>query len=197
MSLFLEAQGLGYTVKHSTTPVPIINCVDRTQLVHRFGERTVADHEKAWVLLLDATTDAPFEDRLLAAPTLEEAWWIIVGWHLSTTDTEIELVVHQLENIQMAAGEDLKLFLARVDGISNTLKSVGIVKEERDIVRIGVRNLSDDYDVEKRGVLLKSDITRFEVEEVVRTRYAAKQREKLLKPRYFIFVQSWVAISSS
>ena len=197
MSLFLEAQGLGYTVKHSTTPVPIINCVDRTHLVHRFEEQTVADHEKAWAFLLDPTTDAPFEDRLLAAHTLEEAWWIIVGWHLPTTDTEKELRVHELENIQMTAGEDPKLFFARVDRISNTLKSAGIVKEEREIVRIIVRNLSDDYDVEKRGILLKSDITRFEVEEVVRTRYAAKQREKLLKPRYFIFVQSWVAISSS
>ena len=60
---------------------------------------------------------------------------------------------------------------------------MGIVKEEREIVRIIIRNMSDDYDVERRGILLKSDITRFEVEEVVRTRYAAQQRSKLIQPQ--------------
>ena len=87
--------------------------------------------------------------------------------------------MHQLENVEMAKDEDPKLFFARVDGISNTLRSVGAVKNEGEITRIIIRNLSDDYDVEKRGVLLKSDITRFEVRGGVRTRYAAKQREKL------------------
>ena len=133
--------------------------------------------------MLDATTDAPFEERILACRTLEEAWWTIVGWHLPSTESEKELLIHQLENAQMVADEDPKLFFARVDRLVNTLKSVGIVKEERENVRIIVRNLSDDYDVEKRGILLKSDITRFEVEEVVRTRYPAKQREILLQPK--------------
>ena len=81
----------------------------------------------------------------------------------------------------MVADEDSKLFFARVDGITNTLKSVGIMTEEREITRIIIRNLSDDYDAEKRGVLLKLDITRFDVEEIVRTRYAAQQGSKLLK----------------
>ena len=75
-----------------------------------------------------------------------------------------------------AADEDPKLFFAHVDGLTNTLKSVGVTKEEREITRIIIiRNLSDDYDVEKRGVLTKPEITRFEVEEIVRTRYAALQ----------------------
>ena len=33
MSLFLEAQGLGHTIRHSTNPVPIIGNVDRADLV--------------------------------------------------------------------------------------------------------------------------------------------------------------------
>ena len=183
MTLFLESQGLGYTIRHSITPVPIINCIDRAHLVHRFGEQTVVDHEKAWAFLLDATTDAPFEQRLLAATTLEEAWHTITGWHLPTTDCDNELLLHQLENVEMAKDEDPKLFFARVDGIFNTLRSVGIVKEEREIVRIIVRNLSDDYDVEKRAALLRRDITRLEMEEIVRTRYAARQRTKLLQAK--------------
>ena len=153
--------------------MPIIGNVDRADLVYRHGEQSVSDYEKAWSFLLDATADAPFEARLLAATTLEEAWHIIAGWYLPTTNSEKELLLHQLENVEMAKDEDPKLFFARVDGISNTLRSVGIVKEEREIVRIIVRNLSDDYDVEKRGALLRRDISRLEVEETVRTRYAA------------------------
>ena len=83
----------------------IIGNVDRANLVYRHGEQTASDHEKAWSFLLDATVDAPFEQRLLAANTLEEAWDIIVGWHLPTTDSEKELLLHQLENVEMAKDE--------------------------------------------------------------------------------------------
>ena len=88
MSLFLEAQGLGHTIRHSTNPVPIIGNVDRADLVYRHGEKAVSDHEKAWSCLLDATADAPFKQRLLAAHTLDGAWYIIVGRHLPNIDAE-------------------------------------------------------------------------------------------------------------
>ena len=115
MSLFLQTQGLSYTIRHSTNPVPIINNDDRESLVYRYGEQTVADHEKAWGFLLDATTYAPFEERLQACKTLEEARWTIVGWHLPTTDSEEEFLTHQLKNAKMAADEDPQLFFARID----------------------------------------------------------------------------------
>ena len=73
MTLFLSGQGLKYTIRHSPNPMPTIKNVDRANLVYQHGEQTVADHEKAWGFLLDATVDAPFEERLLAARTLEEA----------------------------------------------------------------------------------------------------------------------------
>ena len=85
MSLFLQAQGLGYTIQHSTNPVPIISDGDRGSLVCRHSEQTVRDHKRAWCFLLDATADAPFEERLLGCKTLEEAWWIIIGWHMPAT----------------------------------------------------------------------------------------------------------------
>ena len=113
MSLFfLQTQGLGYTIRHSTNPVPIVNNDDHESLVYRCGEQTVPDHERAWCFLLDATADAPFEQRLLAAHTLEATWYIIVGWHLPTTDSGKELLTHQLEHIEMAPDEDPKLFFA-------------------------------------------------------------------------------------
>ena len=173
MSLFLQAQGLGYTIQHNPNPVPVISDTDRARLVLRHGEQTVRDHERAWCFLLEATADAPFEDRLLACTTLEEAWWIVAQWHMPATDSEKELLTDQLDNARMGTDEDPKLFFARVDGIINTLRSAGITKEEREVTRIIIRNLPEDYDVERRGVLLKPDISRVEVEEIVRTRHAA------------------------
>ena len=67
---------------------------------------------------------------------------------------EEELLTHQLENAQMAADEDPKLFFARKDELINTLKSAGVTKEEREINRNIIRNLPDEYDVERRGFSL-------------------------------------------
>ena len=51
MSLFLQAQGLGYTIQHNPNPVPVISDTDRVRLVLRHGEQTVRDHERAWCFL--------------------------------------------------------------------------------------------------------------------------------------------------
>ena len=76
--LFLNSQGLGYTVKQSTNPVNIIS-EEETILASRHTPQVVADHERAWSFLLEATVNAPFEEIMLAAQTLEQAWHFIVG----------------------------------------------------------------------------------------------------------------------
>ena len=126
--------------------------------------------------------DAPFEESMLAAQTLEQAWHVTVGWGLPTSDAEKALLVRQLETVQMEVGEDPKIYFARVDKLRNTLKSVGIVKEEREIVRIIIRNLSDEYMVEKRSYpLTMPNISRFEVEEAVKASYANRKYSDLGK----------------
>ena len=85
------------------------------------------------------------------------------------SDAEKALLVGQLETIHMFPGEDLKLFLARVDKRVNTMRVVGIEKSDVEIVQIIVRQLSDDYDVEKRSSLSSSDITRAFEEHIIRT----------------------------
>ena len=82
----------------------------------------------------------------------------------------------------MEVGEEPKIYFARVDKLLNTLKSVGIVKEEREIVRIIIRNLSDEYMVEKRShPLTMHNISRFEVEETVRASYVNRKYSDLGK----------------
>ena len=161
MMLFLNSHGLGYTVKQSINPVNIIS-EDETILTRKHTPQVVADHERAWTFLLEVTVDAPFEETMLAAQTLEQAWHVIVGWGLPTSDAEKALLVRQLETVQMVVDEDPKIYFARVNTLLNTLKSVGIVKEEREIVRIIIRNLFNEYEVEKRShPLIRPNICRF------------------------------------
>ena len=142
----------------------------------------IAEHERAWTFLLEATVDAPFEETMLAAQTLEQAWHVIVSWGLPTSDAEKTLLVRQLETVQMEVGEGPKIYFARVDELLNTLKSVEIVKEEREIVRIVIRNLSNEYMVEKRShPLTMPNISRFEVQETVRDLYADRKYSDLGK----------------
>ena len=90
--------------------------------------------------------------------------------------------MRQLETVQMEVGEDPKIYFARVDKLLNTLKSVGIVREERDFVRIIIRNLSDEYMVEKRShPLTMLNMSRFEVEETVRALNASRKYSDLGK----------------
>ena len=84
--------------------------------------------------------------------------------------------MRRLETVQVVAGEDPKIYSARVDKLLNTLKSVGILKGEQEIVRIIIRNLSDEYVVEKCiHPLTRSNISCFEVEETVRASYANRK----------------------
>ena len=124
MMLFLNSHGVGYTVKQSINPVNIIS-EDKIILARRHTPQVVAEHERAWTFLLEATVDAPFEETMLAAQTLEQAWHVIVGWGLPTSDAEKALLVRQLETVQMEVGEDPKIYFARVDKLLNILKSVG------------------------------------------------------------------------
>ena len=144
MMLFLNSHDLRYTVKQSINPVNIIS-EDETILARRHTPQVVADHERAWTFLLEATLDAPFEETMFAAQTLEQAWHVIVGWGSPTSDAEKALLVRQLETVQMIVGEDPKIYFARVEKLLNTLKSVGIVKEERENVRIVICNLYNEY----------------------------------------------------
>ena len=81
----------------------------------------------------------------------------------------------------MFPGEDPQLFLARVDKLVNTMRVVGIEKSEGEIVQIIVRQLSDDYDVEKLSSLLSSDIARTFVEYTIRTSYTNCKVKELKK----------------
>ena len=82
----LDGMGLGYTLDHAATPVPVKG--DQRDLISRYGEQLVQQAQAAWACLLDATAGAAFEERVLSAVTVRDAWCQILSWTGPSSEAE-------------------------------------------------------------------------------------------------------------
>ena len=89
MPLFLGSEGLEHTISlNPTCPVHVISCKDRDVLVSIHGKKLVADHQKAWRYLLEATCNTEIEEKLVAYSCVPEVWEVIQGWSLPTINSD-------------------------------------------------------------------------------------------------------------
>ena len=135
----LDGMGLGYTLDHAVTPVPVKG--DKRDLNSRYGEQPAQQAQAAWACLLDATTRAAFEERVLSAVTVSDAWCQILNWTGPSSEVETLLLERQLETVRNYGDEDSNLFFSRVDQLLTRLRSIDIHKTDEQIVNILVRNL--------------------------------------------------------
>ena len=174
---YLDGMGLGYTLDHAVTPVPVKG--DQRDLISRYGEQPVQQAQAAWACLLDATAGASFEERMLPAVTVRDAWCQILNWAGSSSEAEIIFLERQLETVPNYGDEDPKLFFPRVDQLLTRLRSIDVHKTEKQIVNILVRNLSDHYEIEKRSRLDSPFLRRRDVEHIVRASWTTRQTRQL------------------
>ena len=71
----------------------------------------------------------------------------------------------------MEKGEEPIKFFSRVDKIVGTLASLSVPKSEGDVNRKLVRVLTANYEIEQRTRLYRDEITRAEIESIVRQRH--------------------------
>ena len=149
--IFLGSENLTHilTTIPSTGPVDVISCNDRFFLERMHGVQTVRDDWKVWQYLLEATCNTDIEEKLAACISVLEAWGVVTEWTLPVSEAEKTLLVQQLENVTMYPDEDPKTFFTRVDKLVNMMRKVGITKTEEQIVHIILRQLSDEYVVQK------------------------------------------------
>ena len=169
--------GLGYTLDHAATPVPVKG--DQRDLILRYGEQPVQHAQAAWACLLDATAGAAFEERVLSAVTVRDGWCQILSWTGPSSEAETFFLERQLETVPNYGDENPKLFFSRVDQLLTRLRSADIHKTERQIVNILVRNLSDHYEIEKRSWLDSPLLRRQDVEHIVRASWATRKTRQL------------------
>ena len=173
----LDGMGLGYTLDHAASPVPVKG--DQRDLISRYGEQPVQQAQAAWACLLDATAGAAFEERVLSAVTVRDAWCQILSWTGPSSEAETFFLERQLETVPNYGDENPKLFFSRVDQLLTRLRSADIHKTERQIVNILVRNLSDHYEIEKRSRLDSPLLRRQDVEHIVRASWATRKTRQL------------------
>ena len=173
----LDGMGLGYTLDDAVTPVPVKG--DQLDLISRYGEQPVHQAQAAWACLLDATAGAAFEERVLSAVTVRDAWCQILSWTGPSSEAETFFLERQLETVPNHGDEDPKRFFTRVDQLLTRLRSADIHKTERQIVNILVRNLSDHYEIEKRSRLDSPFLRRQDVEHIVRASWATRKTRQL------------------
>ena len=173
----LDGMGLGYTLDDAVTPVPVKG--DQRDLFSRYGEQPVQQAQAAWACLLDATAGAAFEERVLSAVTVRDAWCQILSWTGSSSEAETYFLERQLETVPNYGDEDPKLFFSRVDQLLTRLRSADIHKTERQIVNILVRNLSDHYEIEECSRLDSPLLRRQDMEHIVRASWATRKTRQL------------------
>ena len=135
--------------------------------------------QAAWACLLDATTGAAFEERMLSAITVRDAWCQSLNWTGPSSGAETLFLERQLETVPNYGDEDPKLFFSRVDQLLTRLRSVNVHKTEQQIVRILVRNLSDHYEIEKRSRLDSPFLRRQDLEHIVRVSWSTRKTRQL------------------
>ena len=129
---------------------------------------------------MEAMQGQPVEERMHATGSVEGAWTSIMDWYQPRGDAERDHLEKDSENIAMQGGEDPKLFFVRVEGKLNVLASLGILKSNREVVRMSTRRLpSEFYDVEQRLTLSRPGISHPEMEEIVRTSYVNRKTKAL------------------
>ena len=107
MQLVLGNEDLEHTISTNLTGLFCgIICKDRDVLGLIHGEKLVADHQKAGEYLLEATRNTETKKQLAACSCVLEAWEVIQGMSLPTSDAKKALVMVQLEIIQRFPGED-------------------------------------------------------------------------------------------
>ena len=144
-----------------------------------FREQLVQQAQAAWACLLDATAGAAFEERVLSAITMRDAWCQILNWTGPSSEAEKLFLERQFESVPNYGDEDPKLFFSRVDQLLTRLRSVNVHKTEQQIVYILVRNLSDHYEIEKRSRLDSPFLRRQDMEHIVRASWATRKTRQL------------------
>ena len=109
---------------------------------------------------------------------------MLCDWFLPKAHSEKSKWKRQLNELVMDKKEKPMIFFARVDKIVGVLGSLGVHLPVEDVNLKIVEVLTADYEFEQRTILYKDNITRAEIEAIVKQRYAIMSRSTSTKNRY-------------
>ena len=178
--MHLRHQGLSRVLSRESPRIPINKEGSDVTGDRRYDSDMVADHHRAFDIMLEAVSYAPFESRIHRCSSAPEAWQMIISCIIPQTPDERYVLQQELEYVRYIGEEHPDVFLARVDGMLNTLALAGVKTQEKKIKRIIIRQLPDRlFNIEKRSLLQDPYLSRPEIEGIIRSAYACQQVEKL------------------
>ena len=179
--VFVANQGLGHTISPDAPQIAVISCVDDAYLFGHFGEALVTEHRRVWGYICEATTGAPFENRLYEYHPVSDALRTMREWALPLHPAERHLLVAELEGVQFMGDEDPEFFFARISRLETTMRAVVIKKSESDIVQIILRQLPERYNIVKIMTLTDPQLTRSRLENTIRSAYSQRKAHEVAK----------------
>ena len=108
---------------------------------------------------------------------------MLCDWFLPKTLSEKSKWKRQFNELVMEKNAEPMRFCPRVDKIVGVLGSLGVHLPVEDVNLKIVEVLIADYEFEQRTMLYKDNITRAEIEAIVRQRYTIMSRRTSTKSR--------------
>ena len=91
--VFITNQGLGHTISPDAPQITLISCVDDAYTFGHFGETLVTEHRRVWGYICEATSSAPFENRLHECHSISDALRTMGEWALPLQPAERHFLV--------------------------------------------------------------------------------------------------------
>ena len=163
-------------------PVGDPSVTSRFLLDQGLSEASVIRARIAWTCLTESITDRELLSTVFDTNSPSAGWRMSCDWFLPKTLSEKSKWKRQFNEMVMEKEEPMRFF-ARVDKILGVLGSLGVYLPVEDVNLKIVEVLTDDYEFEQRTILYKDDITRAEIEAIVRQRYTIMSRGASTKVR--------------
>ena len=141
-----------------------------------FSETSVKRARIAWTCLTESITHRELLSRVFDTNSRSAGWRMLCDWFLPKTPAEKSKWKRQFNELVMEKKEEPMRFFARVDKVVGVLGSLGVHMPVEDANLKIVEVLTDEYEFEQRTILYKDNITRAEIEAIVRQRYTIMSR---------------------
>ena len=128
----------------------------------------VRNAQVAWIWLTESMSDTDLLDRVFARQSPSGAWKIPRDWFLPRSFATQVKRSGAFDAVQMEKGEEPMKFFSHEDKIVGTLDSLGEPKSEGDVHRKFVRVMTVDYKIEQHALLCRDEISRADIENIVR-----------------------------
>ena len=157
-------------------PVDDPSVTSRFMLDQGFSEASVRRARIAWTCLTESITDQELLSRVFGTNSPSAGWRMSCDWFLPKTLSEKSKWKRQFNELVMEKNAEPMRFCPRVDKIVGVLGSLGVHLPVEDVNLKIVEVLIADYEFEQRTMLYKDNITRAEIEAIVRQRYTLMSR---------------------